>query len=150
MFLGALLVGLQWLSPAALAQAPGGGAGPPARPSIDAILDALQAIESGGCADGGRGATGDGGRAIGPFQIHAAYFRDSGVEGRYQDCRDAEFSRRVVLAYWKRWCPEALERGDAEVLARVHNGGPRGASKRSTLVYWRKVQAWLLAAPARP
>jgi len=109
----------------------------------------LREVESGGEKDGGRGASGDGGRALGPYQIHYAYFRDSGVEGRYADCRDPEFSRRVVIAYWQRWCPEALERCDAEVLARVHNGGPRGARKACTLGYWRKVERRLLAASER-
>jgi hypothetical protein len=146
MFLGALLLGLQWLSAGTPAELAGAAAGAP-RYSLDEILDAVQAVESGGCANGGRDATGDGGRAIGPYQIHRAYFRDSRVAGHYEDCRDPEFSRRVVIAYWKRWCPDALARCDAEVLARVHNGGPRGDRKRATLKYWSRVQAWL-AAPA--
>jgi hypothetical protein len=108
--------------------------------SLDAILAAIRSTETGGQQDEGSGAIGDGGRAIGPYQIHRAYFIDAGVEGRYEDCRDGEFSRRVVIAYWRRWCPDALERCDAEVLARVHNGGPRGASKCQTLRYWRKVE----------
>lgn len=112
--------------------------------SLDEVLDALRAIESGGQRDGGRSATGDGGRAIGPYQIHYAYFLDAGVEGRYEDCRDPAYSRRVVIAYWQRWCPDALEVCDAEVLARVHNGGPQGARKHSTLAYWHKVERRLL------
>jgi len=109
-------------------------------PSLDAILDEIRFAESGGQPNGGRGAIGDGGRALGPFQIHRAYFEDSGVPGKFEDCRELEVSRRVVLAYWKRWCPDALERRDAEVLVRVHNGGPRGARKSCTLAYWRKVE----------
>jgi hypothetical protein len=113
------------------------------RVSLDAILDALRETESGGQPNGGRDAIGDGGRAIGPYQIHRDYFTDSRVAGRYEDCRDPEFARRVVLAFWKRWCPDALRRCEAEVLARVHNGGPRGARKPATLGYWRKVEARL-------
>lgn len=30
---------------------------------------------------------------------------------------------------------------DAETIARIHNGGPKGASKASTLKYWQKVAA---------
>jgi hypothetical protein len=116
--------------------------------SLDEILDALRAVESGGQRDGGRRATGDGGRAIGPYQIHYAYFLDAGVEGRYEDCRDPVYARRVVIAYWERWCPDALKGCDAEVLARVHNGGPRGARKHSTLAYWHKVERRLLTAAA--
>jgi len=114
--------------------------------ALDAILDGLRATESGGQKNGGRDATGDGGRAIGPYQIHRAYFLDAGIAGRYEECRDPEYSRRVVVGYWKRWCPDALERCDAEVLARGHNGGPQGARKSSTLAFWAKVEKRLLAA----
>lgn len=119
------------------------GAATPARSSLDSILAAIRRAESDGCAQGGRWAVGDEGRAIGPYQIHRAYFQDAGVPGRYEDCRAREFARGVVLAYWQRWCPAALERCDAEVLARVHNGGPDGARKAHTLAYWRKVESLL-------
>ena len=118
--------------------------------SLDEILEALRFTESGGERNGGRDATGDGGRAIGPYQIHHAYFIDAAVAGRYGDCRDPDYSRRVVIAYWERWCPDALERCDAELLARVHNGGPRGARKPSTLAYWRKVENRLVTASTPP
>jgi len=111
--------------------------------SIDAILDAIREIESGGEPNGGRDATGDRGRAIGPFQIHRAYFQDSEIAGRFEDCREPEFARQVVLAYWKRWCPAALESRDAMTLARVHNGGPKGAQRSTTLPYWSKVESLL-------
>ncbi|MEI6166127.1 MAG: hypothetical protein WCS52_02945 [bacterium] len=84
---------------------------------------------------------GDGGRAIGLYQIHWEYWKDSGVPGKWEDCRDPRYSQLVILAYWKRYCPAALERGDLEVLCRIHNGGPQGHRKRTTLVYWRKIQA---------
>ena len=119
------------------------------RHTLDAILAAIRCTESGGQAQDGRDALGDGGRALGPYQIHRAYFVDSGIEGTYADCRDEAFSRRVVIAYWKRWCPEALEQRDAEVLARIHNGGPNGARKDKTLAYWRRVER-RLAETSRP
>ena len=108
--------------------------------TVDALLEAIRSVESGGHKDGGRGANGDGGRAIGPYQIHRAYFLDAGVPGRYEACRDPAFARRVVLAYWQRWCPDALADGDLEALARTHNGGPNGARKAATAEYWRKVE----------
>jgi hypothetical protein len=148
MLLFVLLLGLSGPPQAASAEPPTGGRESPF--TLDEILAALRATESGGHGNGGRDATGDGGRAIGPYQIHRAYFADSGVRGRYQDCRDPHFARRVVIAYWRRWCPEALERRDAEVLARVHNGGPRGARKSSTLAYWRKVESQLVLALGAP
>jgi hypothetical protein len=116
------------------------------RYSLDEILEAIRTIESGGHKDGGRHAIGDGGRAIGPFQIHRVHWLDTGVPGRFEDCRDPKYARTVVIAYWKRWCPEALERCDAEVLARTHNGGPQGAKKASTIAYWAKVERALAAA----
>ena len=80
---------------------PGSAPAPPHEAvwSIDSILDAIRSTETGGLEDGGSAATGDGGCAIGPFQIHRAYFLDAGVPGQYSDCRDGETARRVVLAY---------------------------------------------------
>ena len=108
--------------------------------ATEQVLDAIRTVETGGAPDAGRGSNGDGGSAIGPFQIHLEYWKDSGVPGRYDDCRDLAYARRVVLAYWQRYCPEALATHDVEVLARTHNGGPAGAKRASTLVFWKKVK----------
>jgi hypothetical protein len=78
-------------------------------------------------------------RALGPLQIHRAYWQDSGVPGTYSQCADLAYSRRVVTAYLRRYARNAWERGDAFSLARVHNGGPSGANKRATLRYGQKV-----------
>ncbi len=86
-------------------------------------------------------AVGDRGRAIGVYQIHRSYWKDSRVPGKWEDCRDPAYSQRVVLAYWQRYCPDALRNGNLEVLCRVHNGGPQGHKKRQTASYWRKIQA---------
>lgn len=115
----------------------------PARPTLDQVLDAIQCVETGGEPNGGRDAIGDGGRSVGPLQIQRAYWIDSGVTGRFEDCRDVQYARKVVKAYWKRWCPAALERVDSETLARIHQGGPRGMRRSSTLGYWRKVNGKL-------
>ena len=84
---------------------------------------------------------GDGGKALGPLQIHRAYHADSRVPGDYSRVADLEYSKRVATAYLRRYAPEAWAKGDVETLARVHNGGPRGASKPATLGYGRKVAA---------
>ena len=84
---------------------------------------------------------GDGGKALGPLQIHRAYHADSRVPGEYERVADLGYSKRVATAYLRRYAPEAWARGDVETLARVHNGGPRGASKTATLGYGRKVAA---------
>lgn len=114
--------------------------------TLDELLDAIRQVESGGMKEGGRRATGDGGRAIGPYQIHKPYWEDSKVPGTHDDCRDPEYARKVVLAYWKRYAPKALASVDAQALARVHNGGPDGAKQECTLPFWSKVERQLKAA----
>lgn len=104
------------------------------------ILRAVRIVETGCGVDAGRDAVGDDGKAFGPFQIHRAYWLDSGVPGRFEDCRDREYACRVVVAYWRRYCGRALETLDAEILARVHNGGPGGDRKACTQKFWRKVE----------
>lgn len=103
------------------------------------LLDAIEQVESGG--RGARTPDGDGGRAIGPFQIWEAYWIDAveydeNLRCAYQDCRRPDMARRVVIAY--------LTRYDAwtspEKAARVHNGGPRGHLKATTLPYWERVK----------
>ena len=110
-----------------------------ARADLRPLFDAIRHVESGGNAN----AVGDGGRSIGPYQIQRAYWRDSGVPGRYEQVRDRTYSERVMVAYWRRHCPAALARGDWQTLARVHNGGPAGARIKATRPYWAKVKAGL-------
>ena len=83
---------------------------------------------------------GDNGKALGPLQIHRAYHADSRVAGDYSRCADLDYSKRVVTAYLKRYAPQAWAAGDVETLARVHNGGVRGASKTATKGYGVRVK----------
>ncbi len=110
-----------------------------------AILQAIRMVESGGDDAVGDG---DGGRAIGPYQIHEVYWLDASAAdgslgGSYQDCRRRDYAERVVAAYMERHAAAAWRSGDAETIARVHNGGPLGAGKAATLGYWRRVRAQL-------
>ena len=82
---------------------------------------------------------GDNGRALGPLQIHKAYHADARIGGDYARCADLDYSRRVVSAYLQRYAPQAWAAGDVTTLARIHNGGPRGASKQATINYAAKV-----------
>jgi hypothetical protein len=82
---------------------------------------------------------GDNGAALGPLQIHRSYHQDSGVPGRYQQVSNWDYARKVATAYFKRYAPEAWERGDVVALARIHQGGPRGHQRAATLAYSRKV-----------
>lgn len=109
------------------------------------ILDAIRFVESGDRDDA---ADGDDGKAIGPYQIHRVYWEDAlraqpSLGGDYQDCRSRAYAERVIAAYMQRWVPEAWHDGDAEILARVHNGGPTGPDKQATLRYWERVRARL-------
>lgn len=109
------------------------------------ILAAIRAVESGNRDDV---PDGDLGKAIGPYQIHEVYWRDAVVSdpqlgGVYQDCRRRAYAERVLAAYMRKWCADAWQRGEAEVIARVHNGGPGGADKASTLGYWQRVRSRL-------
>lgn len=109
---------------------------------LRSLLDAIRQVETGGHANP-RNAKGDGGRSLGPYQISKAYWKDSGVSGRYQIVRSQSYAERVMIGYWKRYCPRALAKRDCQTLARIHNGGPKGMSHRRTLPYWRRVQAKL-------
>lgn len=82
---------------------------------------------------------GDNGRALGPLQIHRGYHADARIGGDYSRVADLDYSKRVVTAYLQRYAPKAWAAGDVTTLARVHNGGPRGASKPATVAYAAKV-----------
>lgn len=82
---------------------------------------------------------GDKGKALGPFQIHEIYWRDSGVAGSYVQVADYAYARQVVTAYLMKHARKAWDSGDVETLARVHNGGPKGHLKEATKAYARKV-----------
>ena len=108
----------------------------------------LHTVESGGAVGPIRG---DNGAALGPLQIHRGYWADSRVPGRYQDCANLAYSRRVVSAYLQRYAKAAWDKGDrnsCDLLARVHNGGPNalratGQKKRNLDRYSAKVLSHL-------
>ena len=111
------------------------------------LFRAIQAAETSGIATP-QLAVGDGGRSIGPYQISHAYWTDSRIQGCWKQCRGHAYSEAVMLAYWKRYCPEALRRRNFQTLARIHNGGPNGHVKRTTWGYWRKVKENLVTITA--
>ena len=125
----------------------------PATYTWQQTLDAIRQVETGGSPDEGRGATGDSGRAIGPYQIWKIYWTDAAVPGRrYSEClRDKELSEQVVCRYMERYARSSLRRlqagvgtlSDVERVARIHNGGPAGDRKQATVRYWNKVRSVL-------
>ena len=106
------------------------------------FLDAIRRVETGGLPNAGKGAVGDKGASIGPYQIQRAYHADARMKaGRYEDCStDATYAEQTMLAYFARYAPKALEAKDWETLARIHNGGPKGHTKKATIGYWAKVK----------
>jgi hypothetical protein len=88
---------------------------------------------------------GDGGKALGPFQIHHGCWRDAvefdkSIGGSYSDCSKLDYSKKIMSAYLNRYGKPAIVSKDYETLAKIWNGGPKGASKSSTQSYWMKVQ----------
>jgi len=106
------------------------------------FLDAIRQVETGGTANGGRDATGASGE-LGPYQIRRCYWLDSGMPSAFQQVRNRAYAEQVMLRYWSRYCPGAVRDRDWEALARIHNGGPNGLKKKSTLPYWVKVRKHL-------
>ena len=51
-------------------------------------------------------------------------------------------TEKVILAYWDRYATmKRLGRKPTnEDRARIHNGGPKGHTKKATLKYWEKVK----------
>jgi hypothetical protein len=105
------------------------------------FLKAINQVEAGGRKTGS--IIGDGGRAIGPFQIHRVYWQDANVAGKYEDCKDYAYSVKVMTAYLNRYARQAIRDKNFEKLARIHNGGPQGHTKQATIKYWLKVKKHL-------
>jgi len=111
-------------------------------PQQEKLLTALIQVESSGCDD----AVGDNGKAIGCLQVWKPYWQDaterSGIGGTYKDCFRRAYAKRIVDAYMKRYAREAWtnpKKFNAEKCARMHNGGPKGHTKKATEKYWKKV-----------
>ena len=104
--------------------------------TLSNLISALIIVES----SGNDLAIGDGGKAIGPLQIHRAVVTDvnriTGSHYRHSEMTNRAQARAVCQAYL-----EHYGRGKTtEQLARKWNGGPTGDRKTATEGYWRKVQ----------
>ena len=107
--------------------------------NISNLISALIIVES----SGNDLAIGDGGKAIGPLQIHKAVILDvnriTGSSYRHQDMTNRAQARAVCEAYLRHYGKGA----STEQLARRWNGGPRGDTKTATEAYWAKVKKHL-------
>jgi hypothetical protein len=107
---------------------------------VEILLDVLACVES----NNNPLAVGDQGRALGTYQIHLAYWEEGtrwlGVNWPFREAFDPDKARCVVRAY-------LLHHGCGMTLldmARIHNGGPTGPHRRSTLPYARRVDRLLV------
>lgn len=104
---------------------------------IERLLDAIAQVES----RSNRNAVGDGGRAIGVYQIHRRYWQDGtrilGMDWPYEDAANPAKARQVVRAYLRHY---GKDRSLLD-MARIHNGGPNGHKKESTQDYAKKISA---------
>lgn len=113
----------------------------------EGFLARLAAVESGG-NDAAVNASED---AHGRYQIRAPYLADAnealGTSYTLADCHDPAIAAAVVRAYLMRY-GTAFERRTGrtatdEDLARIHNGGPRGAEREATIGYGARFRAIL-------
>ena len=103
------------------------------------LVDAIHMVESSGRTGP---ILGDGGRALGPLQIHRACWIDANIGGTYSQCAGLAYSKRVFAAYMARYATSRrLGRAVTDQdRARIWNGGPNGYKKKATLPYWNKVR----------
>jgi hypothetical protein len=107
--------------------------------TIDDLLSAICQVES-NCNSG---AIGDNSKAIGAYQLWRIYVDDvcriSGKKFTYADRLNKDKSREMVKIYL-----EHYGKGKGlEAMARIHNGGPKGDKKQSTVKYWQKIKVIL-------
>lgn len=108
--------------------------------NYDRLLDAVEMVES------DRGAT-----SWNTYQVRQIWLEDCkrigliGTDATIREiARDRSLMRRLVLGYWgfygSQYRRTTGKPVTAEVLARIHNGGPTGWKKKATASYWRRVR----------
>jgi len=117
------------------------------------LLHAINQVEASGQRD--NVPPGDDGKAIGPFQIHRGYWKDATgfdktIGGTYGDCQTYIYSVKIVKAYLNRYGRNFITESNWEALARIHNGGPKGYYRKSTLPYWEMVTKHLPVTTVPP
>lgn len=111
---------------------------------FDHFCKILAIVESGGKTN----VIGDNGKAIGIFQIHYSYWKDAtdfnkSIKGKYEDCFNPEYAKRIVNSYLTRYCKS----NNFEDMARCHNSGPDWKNKKKlTDNYWKKFEKLLASS----
>ena len=141
-------------------------------PAVDDIVEtrvrqfflAIESKETPGKEDPDN-AVGDNGDSLGRYQIQLGYHDDAveyldrkgfNVEGcRYQRVRDPEYARTIMMAYFCRYGEDQVDVildeesthdefvTAAVYLSRLHNGGPKGPRRDSTVEYSVAVRQYL-------
>lgn len=110
----------------------------------DKLIRAVHLVETSGKLGAIKG---DGGLALGPLQIHRGCWKDAvefdkSIGGKYEDCKDLEYSKKIFLAYQRRYAK--FTRNNPEQMARLWNGGLGGIkTPKNTNHYWNKVKKHL-------
>ena len=108
---------------------------------MEHLLDAIWKVESSGQFNP---KDGDGGNAVGPFQIWKCVVDDLNANGckfTYEDRKDYIKSRVMCRLYINLWASKMKRPATMEDKARIWNGGPKGYTKKATIAYWKRVQA---------
>ena len=109
----------------------------------NAFLTAISQVESNGRTDICKLDTNHK-YSYGCLQIQWPYLQDSRLPYMMADMFDKDKSFEVAKAYMTRYAASYEKRTGKpttyEVLARIHNGGPRGAERSATNAYWQKVK----------
>lgn len=107
------------------------------------LFAAMRQVES----FSGRKPVGDNGRSRGVYHIQACYVADVNrvysTKFTLADRDNPVTAHRIVrlyLAHYGRVYTKVTGKpATCEVLARIHNGGPRGWRKKATIKHWRRV-----------
>jgi len=123
---------------AVLLQAASGPAFHPAGPDwLDELIEKIWLREASGRLEP---PAGDGGKAVGPLQLHRCVIDDvnqfCGADYSYADRLCLEKSKQLARLYIELW----LDRNKEELAVRIFNGGPRGWRKNATDKYWLDIQ----------
>ena len=104
------------------------------------LLDAIRQVES----SGNRHAVGDGGKAVGAYQLHKVYVDDvNRILGKktytYDDRTNEAKSREMTRIYLTHYA-KLYKLKDPIQISRLHNGGSTGHKKQATLKYAQKIR----------
>ena len=126
------------------------------------MYNAIGNVETGGCNDP-ENTIGESGRSYGRYQITEPYYKDavefnsslSGGGKTWENTKgngSTAYSEQVMQSYMDRYAIKTrLGRVPTnEDIARIHNGGPNGYKKESTLSYWKKVESNLNNKSSEP